>query len=230
MKNLIRLVCASALLAPAVFAAAAFEGKVNFNIISGRDKAQAMNYSIKGDKLRIEMPGQKEMGGMIVDLTKKETTMIMTEQKMYMTMPIPEAAMQQAQQKNDDVKLEKTNEHEKILGHPATKYIATDAKGVMTDLWLAEGLGTFMAMSGENPMARRRSAPSDKGWERVLAGKELFPLRVVSKDKAGKETYRMEVTAIEKTTLPDSVFAPPEGFQKFDMGAMMKGMIPGFGK
>jgi hypothetical protein len=227
MKQFIRLILASTLLVPAVFAAAAFEGKVTFKITSGRDKPQEMTYSIKGDKIRMEMGGQKEMGGMIVDTTKKEMLMLMTEQKMYMVMAMPESAMEKAQKQADDVKLEKTNEHEKILGHPATKYIATDSKGVSTDLWLAEGLGSFMAMRNENPMARGRSGSTQKGWERALAGKELFPLRVVGKDKAGKEDYRMEVTAIDKKSLPDSDFTPPADFQKFDMGAMMKGMIPG---
>jgi len=50
---------------------------------------------------------------------------------------------------------------------------------------------------------------------------------VVSKNSKGKETTRMEATAVEKTSLPASDFAPPAGFEKFDMGAMMKGLIPG---
>ena len=40
----------------------------------------------------------------------------------------------------------------------------------------------------------------------------------------------MEVTGIEKKSLPDSMFTPPEDYKKFDMGGMMKGLIPGFGK
>jgi hypothetical protein len=50
-------------------------------------------------------------------------------------------------------------------------------------------------------------------------------MRVVGKD--GRDTFRMEVTAIEKTSLPDSLFSPPPGYQKFDMGGMMKGMMKG---
>jgi hypothetical protein len=40
----------------------------------------------------------------------------------------------------------------------------------------------------------------------------------------------MEVTAIDKKSLPDSLFVPPDGYQKFDMGGMMRGMIPGRGR
>jgi hypothetical protein len=229
MKSFLRLFLASALLAPAALLAASFEGKVSMKMTAGRDKPQEITYSIKGSKMRIEMPAQRgATGGMIMDTAKKEMTMIMDEQKMYMTMAIPEAAMQAAEKSNEDTKLEKTNETEKILGYTATKYIATNKDG-KTDMWLAEGLGTFMGMNNNsNPMGGRRAAPPP-AWERVLAGKELFPLRVVGYDKGNKESFKMEVTAIDKTSLPESMFTPPAGYQKFDMGGMMKGMIPGMG-
>ena len=229
MKKLITLICASALAATSV-SAANFEGKVSYKISSGRDKAQEMTYSIKGKKMRMEIPNQKEMGPMIMDMEKKEMMMTMPSDHMYMTMAIPDAATDAAAKARDEVTLEKTSETEKILGYTATKYISTDSKGVVSDLWLAEGLGTFMPMSNQNPMGRSRANASQKGWERALAGKEMFPLRVVSKDKSGKESFRMEVTKIEKKSLPDSDFEAPAGYQKFDMGGMMKGLIPGFGR
>jgi hypothetical protein len=166
---------------------------------------------------------------------------------MYMTMALPDAAKEAMEKRNQDVQLEKTNETEKILGYTATKYLMTD-KNTETELWLAEGLGTFMGFSNnKNPMARGRG-PEAPAWERALAGKELFPMRVVGYEKGsgssnkgkgdekgkgkgksdgGPVSYRMEVTAIDKTSLPDSMFVPPAGYQKFDMGGMMKGMIPG---
>lgn len=68
-----------------------------------------------------------------------------------------------------------------------------------------------------------------QAWERALAGKDLFPLRVVARDKGGKEDFRLEATAIEKQTLAAALFAPPAGYQKLDMGGMMQGMpgLPG---
>ena len=75
---------------------------------------------------------------------------------------------------------------------------------------------------------RKRGGPPSQAWERALAGKDLFPLRVVGLDRSGKETFRMEVTSIEKQTLPDSLFVPPADYTKMDMGGMMQGMgIPG---
>ena len=52
----------------------------------------------------------------------------------------------------------------------------------------------------------------------------------MSKDKSGKQTFKMEATAINKQTLPESLFTPPAGYQKLDMGGLMKGMIPGVGR
>jgi hypothetical protein len=227
MKKLLTLT--ALLLAPAVVFAASFEGKVSFKMTSD-GKPMDMNYSIKGDKIRMEMPGQKGMGGMIMDTGKKEMLMIMDKEKMYTVMAIPDAAEMKGKA-GEDVKLEKTGEKEKILGYTAEKYISKE-KDTVTELWLAEGLGAFMAFKNNNPMSGKPAAP--QAWERALAGKELFPLRVVGRNKAGKETFRMETTAIEKQSLPDSLFAPPAGYERLDMGGMMqgmmKGMIPGVGR
>lgn len=243
MKFPFRAFLAGVLLVPAAVSAASFEGKVTFRMTSGRDKPVDMTYNIKGDKIRMEMAGQKDVGGMIMDTSKREMTIIMDEQKSYMVMALPQSAADAIAKQNEEVKLEKTNETEKILGYTATKYISTEKNGTETELWLAEGLGTFASFTNQNPMGRGRGA-APKAWERALEGKELFPLRVVGRDKGssradkgksadkakakgGNETFRMEVTAIDKKSLPDTLFNPPAGYQKFDMGGMMRGMIPG---
>src|SRR4051812_45058461 len=151
MKKSIHWLIATALVAPAALLAASFEGKVNFTMTPGRGQPQQINYSIKGEKIRIDMPGQKGMGGMIIEPMKKETTMIMDEQKMYMTMAMPDVAAQADEAKPGEAKLEKTGETEKILGYTAEKYIST-YQGNKTELWLAEGLGRFMSFSNSNPM------------------------------------------------------------------------------
>lgn len=228
MKTSPRAFLATFLLASAAVIAAPFEGKISMNMISGREKPMEMTYAIKGDKVRIEMPAAKGMGGMIMDLGKKEMTMLMDEQKMYMVHAIPDAPAQAAaKNEKEEGKLEKTGEKETILGYTAEKYIWTD-RNSKTEMWLAEGLGTYMSMNkGGGPMGGRRNNSTAQQWERALAGKELFPLRVVGKDSKGKESFRMETTAIKKESLADSLFAPPAGYQKFDMGGMMKGLIPG---
>jgi hypothetical protein len=210
---------------------------------SGREKPQDITYSIKGGKMRIDMPSMQGKGGMIMDTSKREMIMVMDEQKMYMTVALSEDDAKKLA-KGDDLKLEKTNETEKILGYTATRYISTSGNET-TDLWLAEGIGTFMSFNQSNPMARGRGGQGQAAWERALAGKDLFPLRVVGRQgvrggkgkdgkgkggSEGRESFRMEATAIDKQTLPDSIFTPPAGYQKFDMGGMMKGLMQGIGR
>ena len=77
MNLFFRLFLVSALLAPAALSAASFEGKVSMTMISGRGKPQEITYKVKGDKIRMEVAGQKEMGGMIMDTKKREMLMIM---------------------------------------------------------------------------------------------------------------------------------------------------------
>jgi hypothetical protein len=235
MNIISRFLLVGALLAPGLLRAASFEGKVSFKMTTARGQVQEMNQSIKGDKMRIEMPSQKDMGGIIVDTAKRETTMIMDTQRMYMVMAMPDPASQPsgAARTEEPGQLEKTGETEKILGYLAQKYVATQGDN-KTELWLAEGIGAFMGFGngGRGGMGGRKGgggAPAPQAWEKALAGKDLFPLRVVTHDQGGKENFRMEVTAIEKQSLSDDLFAPPAGYQKMDMGGMMQGMggMPG---
>jgi hypothetical protein len=215
------------LLAPAALLGAAFEGKVNFKISANRGPTEQIGYHVKGGKIRIEVAGQTELGGFILDVAKKQTLVIMDAQRMYMVMEMPDVAAQAAAAKPGEATLEKTGERQKILGFEATKYLST-YQGKKTELWLAEGLGKFMSMESVNPMGGgARGGAGGQPWERALAAQELFPLRVVTFDAGGKEEFRLEATAVEKKSLPDSLFTPPAGYQPIEMGGMMKGMMPG---
>ncbi len=230
MKRLLPCLLAAALAVPAVLSAAAFEGKVNFTLTTAKGPQQ-LAYSIKGDKMRMDLPGTAMgAGGIIMDLAKHEVTVVMDAQHMYMTNPLPDPSAPSPDGKAaPQGSLEKAGEKEKILGYDAEKYIATGPDGAKTELWLTNAIGTFMPFSGGGPMGRGgRGGPGAGGqaWERALAGKDLFPLRVVTHDKDGKE-FRMESTAIDKASLPDSLFEPPAGYQKFDMQSMMRGAMPG---
>lgn len=227
MKKLLMSMFVTAALVPAALNAAPFEGKVTFKMSAAREKAQEMRYAIKGDKVRIEFPAQKEMGGMIMDTTKQEMLMIMDSQRMYMVMPTTGAMGAGAAQTGPEPKLEKTGKSEKILGYTAEQYVATQ-DGTKTEFWLTEGLGAFAAFSqGNMSGGRGRGGNMPSDWQRALAGKPFFPLRVIGYDKGNKESFRMEATAIDKQALPDGMFTPPADYQRMDMGAMMQGGMPG---
>lgn len=230
MKNLLTLLT-SLLVLPSALLAANFEGKVTMKLTGPREMPPEMIYSIKGTATRIDLSAnQAGRVAMITDSTKSEMTILMLDQKMFMTQPIPKATgnTTAAAGQVPEATVEKTSVTEKILGYDCVKYVSK-SKGVTTDLWVTEQLGSFAGLGGGNPMAggmggRGRGAPSaaqSSSWEKALSGMNAFPLRVVSSE-GGKETFRLEATAVEKTSLPASAFVAPEGFQ--DLSAMMRGM------
>ena len=94
------------------------------------------------------------------------------------------------------------------------------------EVFRADQDGVFMGLGGGNPMmggGSRRGSNSAAGagtWEQALKGTGGFPLRVISRDASGKETFRMEATKISPGAQPDSAFEPPADYQKFAIPGM----------
>jgi len=224
------------LLAPGLASAGVFEGKVSLGLKSGRDQEMIIDYAMKDGLVRMEpRMAEAEGAAMIFNLAKLEMTMLMAEQRMYMVMPLKAAAAKAVNDRDPGTaKLEKTGKTETILGYVCEQYIVTD-KSAVTELWVTDKLGTFMGTSGANPMAGMMGgggkSANAAAWEEALKGKEgFFPLRVIAKDKASKETFRLEAKKIEPGSLPASLFEPPAGFQKLDMSGMGMGGFNPFGK
>ena len=213
--------CAALLVMVCALPLAAFEGRVHFDMKSGRD-TQKVAYAIKGERARFEMPGTN-FPGAVIDVPKKEMRVLMPEQKMYMALSLADAEAIAKKGGKNEVEFEDTGETEEILGRTCRKYRVSDRNGV-TNLWAAEGIGTFMGNLGGGALRRGSDLPA---WQRTLVEKGFFPLRIVGSNKKGKETFRMEATKIDETSLPDSLFEVPEGYQKFNMGGLMRGLIPG---
>ncbi len=244
MKKLFpALLLACALVVPAALTAATFEGKVTMQMSSGQKAgAQDMTYSIKDDLVRIDMQIKDKsgksaggMGGMIMDAKKQEMIMLMPQQQMYMVHSLaaptgqPGAAHEGAD-KVPEYSLDKTGETETILGYKCEKFVMKTDKS-STAMWLTSELGGFMGSGsgGMGGFGGRRGSGSQQAqaWEKALAGKNMFPMRVVGSSPDGKESFRMEVTAVEKQSLPASDFQVPAGWRKFEMPnmeEMMKSM------
>ena len=78
---------------------------------------------------------------------------------------------------------------------------------------------------GKFPFGGGRKAANAAKWEEALKGKGGFPLRVITRDAKGRDSFKMEATKIEPGSVPDSMFSPPAGYQKFEMpdiGSMFK--------
>lgn len=232
MKSLFRPLAGLALAATAVVTAAGFEGKVSLGFKSGREAEQLIDYAMKDGVIRME-PKMAEAAGtaMILHLAKQEMTVLMPEQSMYLVMPL-KGAKNPAAAKAEvaEAKVEKTGETDVILGYLCEKYLMVE-NGVTTEMWITEELGPFGGLGG-NPMAGMMGgggpgakAGGGQGWEQALKGRQgAFPLRVVSRDAKGRETFRLETRKIEPGTLPDSLFKAPAGYQKMNLP-----MMGGFG-
>ena len=224
MNLLLRFLAVAGLCAAThVFAADTFEGKVSLAMTAAKGKAQTLNYSIKKQAMRIDMNAEGHQITTIMDLTKLEMLILMSEQRMYMVMPIKstvEAAKAKTEKIESHTEIERTGKTEKILGYTCDQILVKDTeKGTVTELWIAPDLGMFMGMGsqgGGGPFGGRKG-PGAAKWEEAIKGKGGFPLRVITRDTGGKETFKMEATKIEPGSLPDSDFLPPADYQKFQM-------------
>lgn len=225
MKILVRslLILGSLLAASPLPAADVFEGKVTLGFKSGREKEMIIDYAMKGGLVRIEPQGAGAEGAaMIFDPGKREMIVLMAGEEMYLTMPLSAAvtaAGGKAAAVENTGQIERTGKTETILGYPCEQFIHRD-KSQTTEIWATEKLGTFMGLGGDNPMegmmGGRGAKKSGGGWEQALKGMSgFFPLRVISSDAKGKDSFRLETRSIQPGTLPASLFAPPPGFKKF---------------
>lgn len=188
-------------------ASSSFEGRINLLQTEGKTTVP-VSYLFKGAHMRIEMTEGKEQLAVIINLEKRETIMIMAEEKMYMVTKF-DTAPEVADASSTPVKTGRT---EKILGHECEEYTVTEKKTV-TEYWAAKGLGVFRGMKEGGPGSS--NAPS--AWEIEAEKNGLFPLRIVERNSKGKELSRTEATLIEPGKLDDSLFVPPKDFQKFEM-------------
>jgi len=229
MNLLTRLTTTGALLlAPAAFAASSFEGKVSMTAADDRGQSHSITYEIKGTSMRVDVEGGQ--GAMIMDLGKRQMIIIMHQQHMYMVRPMPEAQAHPSQggdaepgAARDIPDAHFTGKSEKILGYTCDQFVVKDGDKT-TEVWLAQGLGTFMGLGagGGGPFGRGRSEVAAK-WEQVFKGHVGFPMRVITRDASGREKGRMEVTKVDTGGVSDADFMPPEGYRQFQMPN-----IPGF--
>lgn len=212
--------------------ASAFEGKVEMKTTSGKD-SMPMTYYVKDTLLRVETKvqgkrkGKQESAAMIMDTKAQEMIVLMDEDKMYMVQKIPEGTVEKVQ-KDNEMEFKATGRKETIAGVEAEEYVGTNKKQ-RVEVWVTKELGKFMTASAGGPMGGHGSK---NPWEIFAQKENFFPLRSITranKEGAPEET-RMEVTAIDKSKQPDSLFKPPADYQKFEMpsmGDMMRGAMPG---
>ena len=184
-----------------------FEGSITMALGAPQSKTE-LTYLIRGDQLRVDVPGAIGMGGYVVsDVGKNSVMMVMPSQRAVMDLgPLQAMAAGGAAQAAKTPDIKTTGKKETIAGTECEHVVVT-VSGDQYDVCGAKGLGSFSPMS--SPMSRGNSAPP--GLDRL--GKDFFPLRM---QKVGGDVL-MQVTKIEKKSLDASMFAVPEGYQKVEL-------------
>jgi len=206
---------------PVVYSADTFEGQYDVEFSESRDSVQ-ISFWTKGGHARMKLNGRGDQAGeMIFRDGISSMIMIMPQQRMYMEMPIPQdiGKPDTPPEEPGEFPFKKTGNKKKILGMDAEEFVF-EHEGERIVIWATEELGSMPFVN--NPMLG--------GWTdamRKMTGlKAFFPLETTGTEK-GKETYRMKVTKVEKKSLPESMFLPPEGFMKMTLPAGMGGFMPG---
>lgn len=212
-----------------------FEGRVTMTIStpSSKDGPQSFTLSLKDGNMRTDIATARSSMSAIMDAKNQQMIILMPQYQKYMVQPFgqtkapsgtyPGAGAPPSAPSARGSSLQDTGVKETILGYVCTKYIVTGASGESAQIWVTDQLGAFAGLFHGGGPGRPQQAP--QAWETALKGQAFFPMRVVSTSSRG--TTKMEVTAVEKASLPDSLFAPPEGWTPFSVGGMMGGGFPG---
>jgi hypothetical protein len=195
----------------------AFEGVVTMQMQPGPGLTETMQYSVKGNRVRMDISN----GGMkmfqLYDDSTKIFDMVIPMRQMYMERSVGASA--RADSAAGKAKIEWTGKKETIAGHECEHATVTDAAGRESDVCLAKDLGTFMGMPGGG-RGRGGRGRAGAGWQGHIG--QTFPLEVVRDGQV-----ELLVTSVEKKSLDDSLFTVPSGYQKMGMPGGGRGGRPG---
>lgn len=180
-----------------------FEGKLEMTLTTGK-KSTPMTYFIKSGKIRFEtQPDAKHTSVGLIDSAAGEMTILMVDQKMYMTIGTKKVG-----ELAPDFTFTETGKTETIAGKTCSEFVATDKKNTY-EIWAT---GELPGVSNIAEAFGRRGQRS--AWEEEMIRRNMFALRVVTKNKKGVEQSRMECTAVSEEKLDDSLFRVPDDFKK----------------
>lgn len=208
-----RVALALGFIAASTAGAQGFEGVVTYAMGTG---GQSFQYMAKGNKVRFESGDPRYAGaGMIIDGAAQTVTIMMPQQKMAMTRPIP-----QFNKTTMDTVRGKTTKvgSETVAGVPCDDYEGLDGKGEKTGtVCIAHGMGTWMMAVQMNPMMQSMKEHIS-GFSQAISG-GAFPLKFTKSDG----TVSMIATKVERKSMDDGLFTVPADYKTMQMPA---GMAP----
>jgi hypothetical protein len=206
--------------------AGAFEGAITMQSSSEHRAPLELTFVTKADRIRLDVPAHNgQMAHSILDPVKREITVLMDQQKMAMTMALPQATAAAGQPQAEPT-ITKTGKHETIAGHDCEDWNLVEPNGKHTLLCMADGMAFFDFSSMAPPGSAAQLGGS---WMKELKDKGEFPLKAITTDASGKEESQMLVTKIDPHPVDDSLFAIPAGYKTMQMPAMPGGFPGGPG-
>ena len=184
------LLLAAAFSAPA-FAQKQFEGYIAQRLTGEKGESQTMETWVKGQRMRVDMNTGGRTMSSIVDHSTGKMLILIPQAKMYMEQAMPDMDGEA------DATVTRTGRRDVVAGHRCEIIQVKDAKGNVSEICGATGMGNAVMRAG-------RKAPA---WMRGMKG--FFPLRVSD----GKGKVVLEVTRVEAKSVDDALFLPPAGFR-----------------
>jgi hypothetical protein len=212
-----------------------FEGQVMSKMFLG-DKTMENRYSIKGTRNRIEThfpqnsPEARLMQTSVtlMDLSSGTVTMLFPQTKTYMTMNGGEMAEEMTKGDGkgpsfDFPKVTSTGKTETIAGITCEHWLMDEK----TDVCMAKGLGYFGGGSNNILDKLKNLALREKIKAQLNTNPEFakfieggaFPLKMAQIENGQSKTI-MEVTAVERKSLDDSLFNVPADYKKSEIPGM----------
>ena len=207
--------------APVSLALFVKSGKIRVDIPESLAKAGAgpLGANVKGygifdsaaKKIYVVLDSSKQV--IVIDLNK------VGEQVKGLTPPAPRPEHGNATPKEAPPKVTKTGKYDTVAGYKCENWdVASDHKE--GTVCVAEEGFSWLSF----PMSALNGVPTQQLWMAELLDGKHFPLRFVGYGPDGvKETARIEVTKVDKTTLPPTEFDIPPAYAQIDLEQMLRG-------
>jgi hypothetical protein len=232
-----------------------FEGEIDVTIKGGQptDAATPLAVMVKSGKARVDIPESlaKSAGPMaanakgygIFDSAAKKVYIVLDPSKQVIVVDLNKVG-EQAKAMNPGAtrgdkpgatpqaappKVTKTGTFDTVAGYKCENWEVMSDHHEGTACVASDGFSWLTL-----PMSALDGVPTEKLWMADLLDGKHFPLRFVGYEKDGKtESGRVEVTKIDKKSLPDADFTYPPTYAQVDLEQMirgfaaMQGMMPG---
>ena len=219
-----------------------FEGEID---VTGKgdkptDKPVAVALLIKDGKIRADIPpelaeGRANVKGYgIFDSAAKKIYVVLDSSKQVIvvdldklgeqvkgfTPPAPRPEHGNAAPKEAPPKVTKTGTYDTVAGYKCENWEVTSDHHEATVCVAQEGF-SWLSL----PMSALNGVPTEQLWMADLLDGKHFPLRFVGYGPDGKtETGRVEVTKVDKKTLPATDFVYPPTYAVIDVQQMLRGL------